>query len=116
MLGFTVSGKLHDADYQHFLPTVDAAIAEHGKVRLLVQLVDFQGWDLPALWDDIKFGVTHYAKFDRIAFVGGKSWEAWLAKICRPFTRAELRHFDPAALDAAWAWLEETTDASATPA
>ena len=34
MLGFKMSGKLHDADYQHFVPTLEAAIQAGGKVRL----------------------------------------------------------------------------------
>ena len=35
VLGFTLSGKLHDADYHHFGPAVDAAVAAHGKIRML---------------------------------------------------------------------------------
>jgi len=54
-LGFKLSGKLHDEDYKHFVPAVEAAVKQHGKVRLLAQFEDFHGWDLKALWDDIKF-------------------------------------------------------------
>jgi hypothetical protein len=35
VLGFKKSGKLHDEDYQRFVPVIDAAVAKHGKVRLL---------------------------------------------------------------------------------
>jgi hypothetical protein len=109
VLGFTLSGKLHDEDYKHFVPAVDAAIATHGKVRLLAHFVDFHGWDFPAMWDDIKFATTHCAKVDRIALVGDKRWEEWMAKVCKPFTVAHLRYFDAAQIEAAWAWLQETT-------
>ena len=37
ILGFKMSGKLHDQDYQQFVPAVEAAIKTHGKVRLLAQ-------------------------------------------------------------------------------
>ena len=57
VLGFKMSGKLHDEDYKRFVPLVDAAIAKDGKVRLLAQFHDFHGWDLHALWDDIKVGM-----------------------------------------------------------
>ena len=107
VLGFAFSGKLHDEDYQHFVPTVDAAIAAHGKVRLLIHLVDFQGADMHALWDDTKFTATHYAKLDRFAVVGDKRWQEWMAKACKPFTLAQVRYFDAAQIDTAWAWLEE---------
>ena len=110
ILGFTLSGKLHDEDYKHFVPTVDAAIASHGKVRMLAHFVDFHGWDISALWDDIKFATTHCTKVDRIALVGDKRWEEWMAKVCKPFTTAQLRYFDSAQIDAAWAWLKETAN------
>jgi len=107
VLGFKLSGKLHDADYQTFVPAVDAAIGEHGKVRLLAWFHDFQGWDTRALWDDIKFSTTHCAKVDRIALVGEKAWEQWMAVVCKPFTMASVKYFEAAQVDDAWKWLEE---------
>ena len=70
VLGFTLSGRLHDEDYQTFVSRVDAAIAEEGKVRLLARFHNFEGWDAHALWDDIKFATTHCTKIERIALVG----------------------------------------------
>jgi len=105
-LGFKLSGTLHDTDYKTFVPLIDAAAAT-GKVRLLAQFHDFHGWDMHALWDDLQFSTTHCTKFDRIALVGDKAWEKWMAKICAPFTMAKIRYFDAAAVDAAWAWLAE---------
>ena len=107
VLGFQMSGKLHDEDYKHFVPMVDAALAKYGKVRLLARFHDFHGWDARALWDDIKFATTHCAKMDRIALVGEKSWEKWMAAVCKPFTLAKVRYFDAPDIEAAWAWLDE---------
>jgi hypothetical protein len=106
-LGFTLSGKLHDEDYHHFVPTVDSAIAAHGKIRMLAHFVDFHGWDMQALWDDTKFAVSHFNKVERIALVGDRNWEKWMAMACKPFTLAELRYFDVSQLEEAWAWIEE---------
>jgi hypothetical protein len=107
VLGVKISGKLHDEDYKKFVPVIDAAVAKQGKVRLLVQFEDFQGWDVHALWDDIKFATTHCLAIERIALVGDRKWEAWMAKVCKPFTMAKIRYFDAADLAAAPAWLEE---------
>jgi hypothetical protein len=109
VLGFKMSGKLHDEDYQKFVPIIDAAAAKHGKVRLLSQFHDFHGWDAHALWDDIKFATTHCNKIDRIALVGDKAWEKWMAKVCKPFTLAKVRYFDASELEAAKAWLAEAS-------
>jgi hypothetical protein len=107
VLGFKLSGKLHDEDYKKFVPLVDAAISRVEKVRLLAQFEDFHGWDLHALWDDIKFATTHCTKIDRIALVGDRKWEKWMAAVCKPFTRASVRYFDAGEIASAWAWLQE---------
>jgi hypothetical protein len=106
-VGFKMSGKLHDEDYKKFVPLVDAAIAKEGKVRILAQFHDFHGWDAKALWDDIKFSTTHCTKIERIALVGEKAWEKWMATVCMPFTMAKIKYFDIAQFDAAKKWIEE---------
>ncbi len=107
-VGFKLSGKLHDQDYQKFVPEIDAAIDAGGKVNLLAQFHDFQGWDLHALWDDIKFSTSHCTSIKKIALVGDKAWEKWMAQFCRPFTMAKIRYFDAAELDQAKSWLGES--------
>jgi hypothetical protein len=107
VLAFKLSGKLHDEDYKRFVPMIDAAIAQEGKVGLLAQFHDFHGWDLHALWDDIKFATTHCTRIERIALVGDKKWEQWMAGVCKPFTLAKVRYFDVSDTEAAKAWLAE---------
>jgi hypothetical protein len=107
ILGFKMSGKLHDQDYQQFVPAVEAAIKTHGKVRLLAQFHDFHGWDLHALWDDIKFSTQHCADVEKIALIGEAKWERWMAGVCKPFTLAKIKYFDSARVQEAWQWLEE---------
>lgn len=107
VLAFRMSGKLHDEDYKTFVPMVDKAIAEDGKVRVLAQFHDFHGWDAHALWDDIKFATTHCTKIERIALVGEKTWEKYMAVVCKPFTMAKVEYFDASDIDAAWKWLSE---------
>ena len=107
VIGFKLSGKLHDEDYKHFVPLVDAAIAEEGKVRLLAQFHDFHGWDMHALWDDIKFSTVECTHIERIALVGEKAWEKYMAMVCKPFTMAKIEYFDAADIEKAKSWLAE---------
>lgn len=106
-LGFKMSGKLHNEDYKGFVPLVDEAISKQGKVRMLAQFHDFHGWDMHALWDDTKFAAQHMTKIERIALVGEKTWEKWMATVCKPFTLAKIRYFDASEFEAAKAWLAE---------
>ena len=107
IIGFKLSGKLHDEDYKTLVPAVETSLAAEGKVGLFVQMEDFHGWDLHAAWDDIKFGVKHYSDFERIAMVGDRKWEEWMTKLCKPFTKATVKYFDVPEVDAAWEWLRE---------
>lgn len=107
VLAFRLSDKLHDEDYKTFVPRVDEAIAQEGKVRMLVEFHDFHGWDAHALWDDTRFAATHCTKIERIALVGETAWEKWMAVVCRPFTMANVRYFDAGETDAAWQWVQE---------
>ena len=49
----------------------------------------------------------HCTAMERIALVGDKSWEKWMAMGCKPFTMAKIEYFDAADIDKAWAWLRE---------
>lgn len=106
-LGFRFSGKLHDEDYQQFVPLVDASVEQHGAVRLLIQLEDFDGWDARAMWDDFEFGLQHRKSIERMAIVGEGRLVDWMTRLSRPFTSAQVRQFTPAELDSAWTWIEE---------
>jgi hypothetical protein len=102
-----LSGKLTKQDYEHFAPETERRIKQHGKLRILVQMHDFHGWEMGALWEDIKFDVKHFADIERLAMVGEKKWESGMAKFCKPFTTAKIRYFDAAKYDDAVAWLHE---------
>jgi hypothetical protein len=107
LLGLKLCGKLHDEDYEQFVPKVETLLTAEGKLRLFAQFEDFHGWDLHAAWDDLKFGLKHYSDFERIAMVGDRKWEKWMARFCRPFTKAKVKYFDRSEVDVAWRWLAE---------
>ena len=110
VVGVKLSGKLHDEDYRRFVPMIESILTAEGKVRLFVQFEEFQGWDMHAAWDDFKFGLKHYSDFERIAMVGDRRWEKWMASVCKPFTKAKVKYFDSSEVDAAWTWLQETDE------
>src|SRR4051794_20150213 len=94
ILDVKISGKLSKEDYQEFVPRVEKLIKDYGRIRMLVTMHDFHGWELGALWEDIKFDVKHFGDIERLALVGDSKWEAGMAKFCKPFTKAKIEYFD----------------------
>ena len=100
-----VSGKLTKADYEHFVPEVERLIGQHGKLRVLFDMTGLQGWDAGAAWEDIKFGIKHFADIDRLAMVGDKKWQQGMAMLFKPFTKAASRYFHHADVAEAMKWV-----------
>ena len=88
-----LSGKLTKEDFQQFLPEAERLIEAHGKIRVLCQMHEFQGWEFGALWEDVKFELKHFADIERLALVGHHKWHAGMATFCTPFT-VKVRYFD----------------------
>ncbi|BAO44272.1 STAS/SEC14 domain-containing protein [Thiolapillus brandeum] len=101
------TGKLTDADYQQFLPQLEALIAENSPISLLLELEDFHGWEPKAAWDDFRFGMAHDKDFRRIAIVGEKTWHKWMTQLGNAFTDTSVRFFNRDQLQEAWDWLRE---------
>ncbi|HVS39340.1 MAG TPA: STAS/SEC14 domain-containing protein [Gemmataceae bacterium] len=102
-----LSGKLTKQDYEHFHPEVESRITQHRKIRVLVEMHDFHGWTMGALWEDIKFDLKHFAHIERLALVGNAQWEAGMAAFCRPFTTAAIRFFYENKAEQAHQWITE---------
>ncbi|WP_166823485.1 SpoIIAA family protein [Thalassoroseus pseudoceratinae] len=101
-----ISGKLTSEAYGMFVPLMEQKIQQFGKVRMLVVLHDFHGWELSALWEDIKFDAKHFSDIERLALVGESKWEKGMSVFCKPFTTAKIKYFDQGELAEARQWIQ----------
>jgi len=106
ILELDASGKVVANDFQSLESTFQRLVKRYGKIRVLFIMRDFHGWEPAAFWDEVTFDLKHFGDIERLAMVGDKQWEKFLAVFARPFTAAEIRYFDSSALSAAQAWLE----------
>lgn len=105
-----VSDKLNKEDFERFVPEVERLITDHGRVRVLFDMQEFRGWNVGGLWEDVKFSVNHFNDVERVAMVGERKWQEWMASFCKPFTTAEIRYFEPNEADQAHDWLVSEMD------
>lgn len=105
ILELQATNRLTHEDYEQFVPEFERLAKKYSKINVLFEMVDFHGWEAAALWDDVKFNLTHLSQINRLAMVGNKKWEQGMANFCAPFTHADVRFFDPTQFAEARAWL-----------
>lgn len=108
VLEVDLHGKLSREDYEKFVPETESLIRQFGKIRVLVTMHDFHGWDAGALWEDMKWNAKHFDHIERLAIVGEKTWHKWMTGFVRPFTTARVHYFTLEQLSAARAWVNES--------
>jgi hypothetical protein len=81
---------LHKRGYELFAERVKALIKEHGKIRILFDMVGFHERHKETLWFDIN---NSFPDVERVAFVGDLKWEKNIGVLCKPFPNALLRYF-----------------------
>ncbi len=76
VLAMACRGKVTRADYDRVLiPAVEAALKAGPKVSLYYEVgQDFQGIEAGAVLEDIKVGVEHLPRWDRLALVSDVDW------------------------------------------
>lgn len=102
-----VSGTVSRADYDRALPEIENAM-ELSKVQLkmMIRLEDFQGLELGALWEDLKFSLEHFGEFGAIAVVGDTGLEKFGTWLASSFARCEIRYFAVGQENEVLSWLE----------
>jgi hypothetical protein len=99
-------GKLTRRDFAEFVPETERLIARYGRIRLLVMLHNFRGWDVGALWEEIKWEIKHFNHIDRIAIVSDRRWHQVMVHVCNWFTTGAVRYFPLTQLLEAYDWVD----------
>jgi hypothetical protein len=111
VLGLEAVDDVEKEDYENvILPAVNAAIAEHGKVRLVYVLgPDFDDYEGDAVWEDLKLGARHPASFERMAIVTDARWAGPAIKAFSVLWPGQARAFPLAELESAKRWAAADT-------
>lgn len=101
-------GRLEKSDFEVFGARLDVLLERHGKLNLLVELVDFEGWTVGAAWEDMRIAFQHFGDIERIAVMGESRWEKGVTVLAKLFTAAEVRYFDVGDKVSAESWVQES--------
>lgn len=104
----TLSGKLTHADYVEIVPFLAKFIKKYKKIRLLIELDNFEGWAASATLDDIVFIFRYGFHIERIAFLVHAKQDQLVILLDRPFGRAlgeNVKYFHYSFREDAWTWI-----------
>ncbi len=95
VLAFACKGQVTKDDYKRVLvPSVEKALREHEKVRIYYEIgSDFGGIDPSAVWEDMKIGLGHLQRWDRIAVVTDVDWIRHMMSVFGFLLPGEIRIF-----------------------
>ncbi|NNE66232.1 MAG: STAS/SEC14 domain-containing protein [Pyrinomonadaceae bacterium] len=105
VLTINVSGSLTKEDFDRHLPELEILLEQQDMLRFFIKLEDFSGYELDALWEDIKFDHKHKNQYGKTAIVGEKRWEEWGTKLSSLFFDAKMKFFYNDQSDEAWKWV-----------
>ena len=96
VVALIAEGQVTRKDYEEVLiPRVNEALARYGKVRLYYELGrSFSGIDAEAAWEDLKIGLEHLSRWERIAVVTDVRWIRLTLNAFRFMMPGRLRVFD----------------------
>lgn len=101
-----IKGELKKSELDQIQTLAIEVIKQWGKIRVLIILEDFQGWERGENWGDITFAVEHDNDIEKIALVGDESWkELALVFLGKPLRKFPIEYFTSEQIDRARAWI-----------
>ena len=108
VVGYKAIGKVTAEDYQQLEVELHALVDQYDDdIAVLIDLEEFAGEEVRAWLPDLKFGHHFHDKIDKMAIVGDKRWQKWIAALADPFYADDAKFFHTNDIDQAWAWLRE---------
>lgn len=106
VLHVRISGVMKLSDQQSLQTAGMELMAKGRKVRLLVALEDFQGWEKGVDWGDVGFLMSHGDDIAKMAIVGDEKWKDQVfAFVGKGFRKTEIEFFSSSSMKQAQNWI-----------
>ena len=107
VVGLKATGEVTRKDYLDVvIPAVDKALKQNAKLRLYYDLgAQFTGIDLGAEWEDLRVGIEHFSRWERVAVVTDVAWIRHMVGALRFLMPGEIRVFTAAQGSEARNWI-----------
>jgi hypothetical protein len=104
----SAGGTVTAEDYENVLiPAIEETLRTHDKVRVLFQVDPDTSFTAGAVWDDTKFGLSHFFSFEKFALVSDTEWINNTVKVLGFMMPCPVKLFSQAELGKAKEWISE---------
>ena len=107
VVGYKLIGDITKEDFETLVPEVQALVEREESVSVLLEMTEFKREKAEAWGTDLKFGHEFRKNIAKMAIVGDKKWEGWVAAVAAPFFAHEASYYHSDDIENAWAWLRE---------
>ena len=90
MIPATINGKITKEDAEKINPLIHNIVKNGDNMDFFFELVNFKGYNLKGLWEDLKVDAAHISNYGKMAFVGAKEWQQWAVGATNFFTARKL--------------------------
>lgn len=98
-----VRDRMTTADQAALVYFITKAVQRHRRIRLLVTLESFAGWEADEGWDDASLRIDDDSAIVKAAFVGDAKWQDdILAFVGKPFRTTPTEYFTTEPPARAW--------------
>jgi hypothetical protein len=107
VIAVSCDGQVTKEDYDGiFIPAILEALKRHDKIRLLYKTsANFTGYDPGAIWEDMKIGVEHPTRWERVAVVTEVEWIVQMMRIFSFLIPCPTKVFQSSQSTQARAWI-----------
>ncbi|MES2526376.1 MAG: STAS/SEC14 domain-containing protein [Bdellovibrionota bacterium] len=96
------SGEITGEDYKSVKPDIEKVMAAKGKVKFLMDLTQAKGFNLGAVYQDIKFDIEHFKNIGATAVIASKKTYEYMVKSINMIYPEKVYHFEEAGAGLSW--------------
>lgn len=107
VIALSCEGQVTKEDYDGILvPAILKALKRHDKIRLFYETsANFTGYDPGAIWEDLKIGVEHPTRWERVAVVTDVDWIVQMMRLFSFLVPCPTKLFPSSKAAQANAWI-----------
>ena len=113
VVGARAVGKVDKADYESkLLPEFERVVKQHGKINFIMVLETSVGNFTPGAWmDDVKAGIKHFTKWNKIAIVTDQGAVQKFTDFFSAIVPGEAKGYPLSDIELAKAWVSVPNEA-----